>query len=65
MATQIYVVISRRERGYWNNKTGWVYDLASATRFDTDDSDFNSALAADAQTITIAEAIRIGDFDLN
>jgi hypothetical protein len=28
-----WVIGSESENGYWNNEQGWVYDLASATRF--------------------------------
>jgi len=28
-----YVILSNSEQGFWSNDMGWVYDLASATRF--------------------------------
>lgn len=28
-----YVIHSRSERGFWNNKQGWVYGAAQATKF--------------------------------
>lgn len=35
--TTEYVVHSKKERGFWSNKLGWVYDIESADRYSGDD----------------------------
>ena len=32
----IYIIHSKSERGFWNNKQGWVYGAAQATKFNED-----------------------------
>jgi hypothetical protein len=29
----IYIIHSKSERGFWNNKLGWVHGAAQATKF--------------------------------
>lgn len=51
-----YLIRSVSEQGYWSNTLGWVYDVASATQFDSKDNGLPMSRGKDADFVDCADA---------
>ena len=62
---EILVIRNCRERGYWSNSLGWVYDVKSATQFTEREFIINGyrmpGMLGDSELIPLSQAL---DFNL-